>query len=475
MILRSWVVLAAVLGAGLSPGRVLAQTPVFLESESILAARRWAPGFAHERDIEQCRASADLSDYCRRLLVPFYEYLTLRAENLGARGLSVEFAGWGVVDLADRFDPTKAARIPQKEGGQSPGVGGDVMVGTVTYQSRKNNLELRLGRQFLFLGAPYSTNFDGLYARYTFPYDISVAVYGGGATPRDADAGRDAINPMFGGRLGWSRLDRGGVGVSFLSELTTGGDLVRRQAGVDAFALLPKRVDLYGSALFDVGAVEGVPKVEEALLVASWMPTPRVKLALDYLYIMPSALIPKSSIFSIFTEGNYQDIGVDAYFRPAPRLKLSAQLKARAFSDGTQGWLGGLGGRVLLGDSWREVVGVDLQRLFSKNENLEPSGHYQARLYATVAPVTRFYLTGDVYYFHFDGAVWGPNAATTGAGAVRDAGSLNLIAGYRIGSTMDALVSVTANFNPASRYETIFLGRFVWHTWLEASAAKVQP
>ncbi|MBI5477264.1 MAG: hypothetical protein HY906_00325 [Deltaproteobacteria bacterium] len=472
---RTRVVLAVVLAAGLAPAGVRAQPAVFLESESLLAARRWAPGFAHERDIEQCRASADLSDYCRRLLVPFYEYLTLHAENFGVRGLSVEFAGWGVVDLADRFDPTKAARVPQKENGNSPGVGGDVLVGTASYRSRDGKLELRLGRQFLFLGAPYSTNFDGLFARYTFPYDFSLAVYGGGATPRDAEAGRDALNPMFGGRLAWSRLDRGGLGLAYLEEMTTSGELVRRQAGVDAFAVLPKHIELYGSALFDVAEIEGVPKVEEATLVASWMPTPRLKLALDYTYIVPAALISKNSIFSVFSDSNYHDAGLDAYFRVTPRLKLSAQLKARAFSDGEQGWLGGVGGRYLLGESWRQVVGVDLQRLFSKNDNLERSGYYQARLYGSVEPVTRLYLTADLYYFHFDGAVWGPNAQTTGASAVRDAGSLSVIAGYRISPTMDTLLSLTANFNPASRYETIFLGRFVWHTWLESKPQKVQP
>jgi hypothetical protein len=467
--------LASVLALALVPAMAAAQPAVFLESESLIAARRWAPGFAHERDIEQCRASADLSDYCRRLLVPFYEYLTLRAENLGVRGLTVEFAGWGVVDLADRFDPTRTARVPFKEGGMSPGVGGDILTGTVGYRSRDGKLELRLGRQFLFVGAPYATNFDGLYTRYTFPYDFSVAVYGGGATPRDADAGQGSINPMFGGRLAWGRIDQGGVGLSYLEEMTTGGDLVRRQAGVDAFAMLPKHIDLTGSVLFDVGELEGVPQVEEAMFMASWMPTPRLKLALDYTYIVPSAIISKTSIFSIFTEGNYHDAGLDAYYRPTARLKLSAQFKARAFSDGSQGWLGGLGGRYLIGDSWREVVGVDLQRLFSKNDNLEHSGYYQARVYGTVEPVKRLYLTADAYYFHFDGAVWGPNAATTGAGAVRDAGSLNVIAGYRISPTMDTLVSLTANFNPASKYETIFLGRFVWHTWLESQPKKVQP
>jgi hypothetical protein len=469
------VVLAVVLVAGLAPAVVRAQPAVFLESESLLAARRWAPGFAHERDIEQCRAAADLSDYCRRLLVPFYEYLTLRAEHLGVRGVSVEFSGWGVVDLADRFDPTRTARVPWKDNGTSPGVGGDVLVGTINYRSRDGAFDLRLGRQFLFLGAPYATNFDGLYAGYTFPFGLSLAAYGGGATPRDAEAGRLDLNPMYGARVGWSRLDRGGVGLSYLEEMTTDGDLVRRQAGVDAYALLPKHVDLYGTALLDVAELAGAPRVEQALLQASWMPTPRFKLALDYSYLVPAAIIPKNSIFSIFADGSYHDAGLDLYFRPAPQLKLSAMFKARAFSDGEQGWLGGVGARYLLGQSWRQVVGVDLQKLYSKNENLEHSGYWQLRLYGSVEPVNRLYLTGDLHYFHFDGAVWGPNSATTGAGAVRDAGSLSVIAGYRISPTMDTLVSLTANFNPASRYETIFLGRFVWHTWLESAPKKVQP
>jgi hypothetical protein len=469
---RTRVVLAFALVVGLTPAVAAGQPAIFLESESLLAARRWAPGFAHERDIEQCRATADLSDYCRRLLVPFYEYLTLRAENFGVKGLSVEFAGWGVVDMADRFDPTKAARVPQRsDNATTPGVGGDVLVGTIEYQSRDHKLDVRLGRQFLFIGAPYSTQFDGLYARYTFPYDLSLAVYGGGATPRSADAGRDALNPMYGGRLAWSRLDQGGVGVAYTEELTTGGELVRRQLGVDAFALLPKHLELYGTGLLDLAGMQ----IDEAMLTAAWMPTPRFKLALDYSYLVPSAIIPKDSIFSIFSDSFYHDAGLDLFYRATPRLKLSAQAKVRVFSDGSQGWLGGVGGRYLLGDRWREVIGVDLQRLFSKNDNLQRSGFYQARLYGSLEPIPRLYLTADLYYFHFDGATFGPNEATTGAGTVRDAGSLSVLAGYRISPTMDGLVSLTANFNPASRYETIFLGRFVWHTWLESQPRKVKP
>jgi hypothetical protein len=468
------LLLLVALGVAQLAAPARAQTALFIDSQSILAGRRWAPSFAHERDIEQCQASADLSDYCRRLLVPFYEYLTLRADHLGVRGLSVEFAGWGVVDLGDRFDPTRAARIPRQDNGSGPGVGGDIMVGTVNYQSPDGRLQLRLGRQFLFLGAPYSTNFDGLYARYTFPYDVSLAVYGGGATPRDVDAGRDAINPMFGARLGWSRLDRGGIGVSFLDEMNTSGDLARRQGGVDAFVVLPRHVDVVGSLLFDL--IEAAkPDLNEATLVASWLATPRLKLAFDYTYIVPGALISKNSIFSIFADGSYQDIGADVYYRLTPKLKVTALFKARAFSDGDQGWLGGVGGRYLLGDSWRQVVGLDLQYLYSKNENLEKNGYYQARLYASLEPVNRLLLTVDLHYFHFEGPVWGPAAATTGPGSVRDAGSLSATAGYRLTSSMDALASVVANFNPASKYETIFLGRFVWHTWLEAGAKRVQP
>ena len=38
-----------------------------------------------------------------------------------------------------------------------------------------------------------------------------------------------------------------------------------------------------------------------------------------------------------------------------------------------------------------------------------------------------------------------------------------------------SLRTIFPNFNPASRYETIFLGRFVWHTWLESAPRKVKP
>jgi hypothetical protein len=456
------VVFLVVLAAS-APRPARAQTALFIESESILAGRRWAPGFSHEADAAQCRANLDLSDYCRRLLVPFYEYLTVRADNLGVKGLSVEFAGWGVIDFGDRFDPTHAARIPQyTDAWNHQGVGGDIMVGTITYRGLNDRLELRLGRQFMFMGAPYSTDFDGLSVRYKLPYSLDVAVYGGAATPRDATAGRDSENGVFGGRVGWSQLDRGGLGVSFLEELTDDGDLVRQQLGLDGFVLLPKHVDLAGTALWDL--VEGT--FEEAMVTAAWLPLPRLKLAVDYTYLVPSAIIPKTSIFSVFSDATYQDLGLDVYYRLTPELRLSAQARGRFYSEGNNGVLLGVGGRYLLGHRLREVVGLDFERLTTKDTDLRNSGYYQVRAYGSVEPVTRLLLTADLFYFHFDNAVYNGNT-------VRDAGSVNATASYRINDRMDALVSLIANFNPASQEEIILLGRFVWHTWLEPGARRV--
>ncbi|HEY3359812.1 MAG TPA: hypothetical protein VGQ83_41565 [Polyangia bacterium] len=455
--------LVLTLAAVAPPAR--AQTALFIESESILAGRRWAPSFSHEADAAQCRLNADLSDYCKRLLVPFYEYLTVRADNLGVPGLSIEFAGWGVADFADRFDPTHAARVPRYNDTYAwahGGVGGDIMVGTIAYRGLGDKLELRLGRQFLFTGAPYATNLDGAYIRYRLPWSFDVAVYGGGSTPRDAEAGRDAYNGLYGGRVGWSQLDRGSLGVSVLNEVDGDGDVVRRQLGVDGSVLLPKHVDVAGAALWDL--VE--KNIDEVMLTASWMPLPRLKLAADYTYMVPSAMIPKTSIFSIFSDATYQDAGLDVYYRLMPKLRVSGLFRARFFSEGNNGWLWGVGGKYLIGDRLREVVGLDFMRLASKDTDLRDNGYYQVRGYGAVAPLPRFLLTADLFYFHFDNTVYNGNT-------VRNAGSVNASASYRITDRMDALVSLIANFNPASKEEVILLGRFVWHTWLEPGARRV--
>jgi hypothetical protein len=459
------ITVLCVLLAAVAPTRARAQTALFIESESILAGRRWAPAFAHEADAARCRDNLDFNDYCRRLLVPFYEYLTVRAENLGTPGLVVEFAGWGVADLADRFDPTHVARLPQKaDDPLVPGVGGDVMTGYLAYRGLRDRLELRVGRQFMFLGAPYATNFDGAFVRYRFPGDLDVAVYGGGATPRDAEAGRDAENGLVGGRVAWGRLDRGTLGVSALNEVDGDGDLVRRQLGVDTAWLLPHHVDVVGVALWDLEE----QSLEEALLTVSWMPVPRLKVAADYSFILPGALIPKTSIFSVFSDANYHDAGLDLYYRVTPALRLSGQFRGRAYSDGTAGWLWGVGGRYLPGRKLREVVGLDFTRLMAQDTDLRNNGYYQARLYGALAPIARMLLSADLFYFHLDDTVWNGSP-------IRNVGSVNAAAAYRLSDRMDALVSLIANFNPASKDEVILLGRFVWHTWLEPSARRVGP
>jgi hypothetical protein len=457
-----YAALILVTAAALAPP-ARAQSALFIDSESILAGRRWAPSFGHEADAARCHEQADLSDYCRRLLVPFYEYLTLRAENVGVPGLTIEFAGWGVADLADRFDPTRASRAPQQSNDPyTPGVGGDVMTGTITYRGLQDRLEIKVGRQFLFMGAPYATNFDGAYVRYRLPWDVDVAVYGGASTARDAEAGRDAENGLVGARVGWSRLDRGSLGVSFLNEVDGSGDLVRRQLGVDGSVLLPRHVDVAATALWDLG----VGNLDEVLVTASWMPIPRLKVALDYSYMVPSGLIPKTSIFSVFSDATFQDAGVDVYYRLTPKLRLSALFRARMYTEGKDGWLVGAGGRYLIGERLREVVGVDFQRLIAQDVDLRNNGYYQARVYGSVSPLPRVLVTGDLNYYHLDNTVYNGNT-------IRNIGSAAATASYRINDRMDLLVSFIANFNPASTDEIILLGRFVWHTWLEQSARRV--
>jgi hypothetical protein len=463
----SLVALSIAVIAVTAPARASAQTAVFVESESLLMGRRFGPVYVPEAEAQRCRENADASDYCRRLLMPFYEYVTLRARDIGTPGLAVEFAGWGVADLASRLDPTYAGRVPRTGDVITPGVGGDLLVGALTYRSPRGRLEARLGRQFLVVGAPYATTLDGLSVRYTFPHWIDVAVYGGGSTPRDATAGRDSWNALVGGRVGWSQLDRGSVGVSFLDEMDGDGDLVRRELGVDASWLLGRRVDLNGSVLWDL-VEESLRHVEYAQVTASYGPIPRLRLSADYTFVVPSLLIPKTSIFSVFSDADYQDVGVDVTCRLTPLVRLSAALRLRAFTDGNEGWVGGAGARSLLRRGRPDVVGLDFQRLATRDANLAESGYWQLRLYGSYAPLARALVTLDGHYFHFDRDI------CQGL-SVRDAGSVSATASYRLSSTMDVLVSATGNFNPTARSELLLLGRFSWHTWLLGGARRVEP
>jgi hypothetical protein len=263
---------------------------------------------------------------------PFYETVNLRADELGVKGLSVQFEGWAGVDLADQYFDRRAVADP-------------------TYlfvQYRDHGAELRLGRQLAYTGVTRGLHFDGLYAAYETPANLGVEVLGGLVVSPDlgpdwyrdqpTSPGYDDYGAGFsdwdrqgdyavGGRVFYRLAGRVAVGVSVL-EVTELEETDRRLLGVDLDFTPLSWLAATGNAALDLVA----SRLQEANLAIDVNPIRQLTLSADYRHADPTLYLSHMSIFSVFSTEEYDAVGGAVRVRPIDRLQLYASYHHRFYS-----------------------------------------------------------------------------------------------------------------------------------------------
>jgi hypothetical protein len=278
---------------------------------------------------------------------------------------------------------------------------GDLLVGTLSYRSPKGMVLVRAGRQVLYEGAGANVMMDGAYVRVRPGAAVELSAFGGFVPyPRFA---YDAARVVYGGRVAYDPWDWGRIGVSFVEErasLEGSAERARSTLGVDLAFRRFRQLDLEGSMAVDLiyGAVQEARVLAAVILDRDWT------FDVDYGMSNPSSLIPKTSIFSVFTDRYYHSVGADVAYRGSGWLGAQAAFRWFFYDDGVNGYEASLKPTLSFPETggMSGTVGLEGVRLQGAD-----NAYWEARAFGIYRPHPRVSLTANVENFFYDNQVKG--------------------------------------------------------------------
>ncbi len=313
----------------------------------------------------------------------FYEFLTLGTRDAGVPGLSAAVSGWFVGEITEPFAALEPDRFR-----------GDLLYGHVAWRGFDDNFEVKLGRQFVWLGAANGLILDGLRVAGDLPWDLEVSAYGGLIAPirfRYDEADRFK-NFAAGARFAWAPWDWGHVALSYAYE-GQGSSVSREQLGVDASLSHFDWMELRGDVLVDLVNSD----LDEGRASVDLIPLHGLRIGLEYEGVDTTSRLSKTSIFQVFSDDVYHAVGGDVDWQSEGMLGLEAGYRRYIYSDGATGYKASFGARILLDRKTRDVVGVEYGRL-----DADFNAYHQARVYGRFTVIEDIYVAGDVNSFFYD-------------------------------------------------------------------------
>jgi hypothetical protein len=226
---------------------------------------------------------------------PVRQYMTLHLSELGAPGWSFHGAGWVRQDLAENSDYAYYAADQSFES--------ELLSGYLEWRDPlQPNTYFRAGRQYFFPGGVYE-RFDGLTWSKQFQCGHGYALFGGSPVIHDYEGNN---NDRVGGGRAWVRPWMGAeLGVSYAYK-TDNGEVDREIIGQDFFWRPAHWMELSEHVVYDRISQE----IVDLGLFAGLKFHPRAKLTLSYNEVIPGALLPKTSVLSVFSNDVIQDLAV---------------------------------------------------------------------------------------------------------------------------------------------------------------------
>lgn len=251
---------------------------------------------------------------------PLLQWVELTGTDLADRHVSVHTSLWGGASAGEAKDRVSGSTLF-----------GDVTELYVRARDPKGSWQATAGRQLLRV-APGLARFghiDGLALKGQHRR-LRVDVYGGQIVdPRLSNLGGLAQGDwLVGGRLGahrWSTID---LGVSYV-QARHGGEVSRSFLGADLAWYLHRNLDVVG----DVSVDTREQALAEAELMARWRAAERVTIVAGATQARPGLLIDQSSIFSVFSRGDYASGWVEGHWAPTDTWAFNARYGANFFPD----------------------------------------------------------------------------------------------------------------------------------------------
>jgi hypothetical protein len=392
-----------------------------------------------------------------------HEYLQLSIRDLDAPwtkdSIDAELSLWSGVQFAG----TEPARPLE----------GDISVADVS--ARMGPGMLRLGRQFVTEGAARYSHLDGLYGTVRSAAGLGGSAYAGFTVlPRWSDrpgyfqlgsafdtlvSTPDALpdpkrsgNWMAGGRVYYSHGELGEVGLSYHEQREDGG-LGRRDAALDAEIGAMRDVDLSVRGLLDLDSA----RLADAFAGLAVYPTSRVDVSVEYRRVVPTLLISRQSVFSVFMTDRFDECGGELRYRPSRRITLGGSGYLELFGGTDPGFRASVRSSVAADERRALTLGTEYTRVLA-GEN----GYNAVRLSVRYRPILPLVFVGEQYLYLYDQAIHDAVASSVEAlsteyGVAR---TLRLMLGGSVYHTpyaardLQALARLT--------YELDYLGRGTW-------------
>lgn len=256
-------------------------------------------------------------------VLPFYETVQLRAEELYHKGLSVHFQGWTGVDLNDVYFDNRFERV----------------VGDPTYlnvQFRYQGLHATAGRQMVYSGTARGLHLDGIDVSYQFPIYLGIEGFGGLVVPpylgpnwyrEQPDVDFDSFGPgfsdwerdgeyAFGGRLFYRRFGLLSGGLSIL-QVTELDETATQLIGAD-LALTPLSwFAVYCDAAMDLPTAS----FQQIDTSVDFYPIDMLSISIEHRYTVPLLFLPHTSIFTVFSQEEHHSLGGTTRIEPLDWLE----------------------------------------------------------------------------------------------------------------------------------------------------------
>jgi hypothetical protein len=340
-----------------------------------------------------------------------HEYLQLSLRDLDAPwakdSVDAELSLWSAVQFAGA-EPARPLE-------------GDISVADVS--ARLGPGMLRLGRQFVTEGAARYSHLDGLYGTVRSAFGLGGSAYAGFTVlPRWSDRPGyyqlgsafdtlvrtpDALpdpkrsgNWMAGGRVYYSHADLAEVGLSYHEQREDGG-LGRRDAALDAELGAMRDVDLSVRGLLDLDSI----RLADAFAGLAIYPTSQIDVSAEYRRVVPTLLVSRQSVFSVFMTDRFDEYGGELRYRPSRRITLGGSGYLELMAQANPGFRASLRGSVSPDERRTLTVAAEYTRVLAGQ-----NGYHAVRLSSRYRPIPPLVFVGEQYLYLYDQPI---NDATT--------------------------------------------------------------
>jgi hypothetical protein len=299
-----------------------------------------------------------------RKLYPAYEYLRMQASQELKDGseVSIQVAGWGRLDLADKSSDERT--------------NGDIQYALLSYHGAKNNLTLHLGRQFVAEGVA-ADFLDGAYVRQDFAGGVSASAFVG--KPVMTGDKEESVDVLYGTRLSHTLPNYYTIGISALQSHSDSGRY-RQEGGIDLWARPYEGIDVTGRTSYN-GITEGW--MEHAYAV-SYAPLENLKIAADvqnvnYKHYFHNMTLSAFSLRNVNFNPNEKmlNLGGTVAYTPLKDLTLTPEYRNYRYEIAGQSHY--FGGKVGYRLSSSFVTGIGFYRMEGDSDRLR---YNELRAYA---------------------------------------------------------------------------------------------